>query len=341
MVHDTPARREARKLREVAIALSKEARTLAGISEAKSLAEKKAKEAQELEEQARRLQERARLEDLKVVQEPLIKTTKKGERREYHRWVCYWREDGRLRKIYLGSCKKIGRVEALAKARKMKSAFLQIGGLDKMIEMIQSDGSDSAISQKRAREIMRKNFLGIEEAIKHFGINPTHQKLAALSNVPFSEALLEQSKDTHVLVAVFPLSILEIRNKVDPKLFYNQEGTWYDKQSFAKEAGEAGWQLIRKTPADNSIPENRQEQQALFGKDEETPTAQALVYTAISYFLSTGEQFMECKYAGTSSVDSKGNRVYVSDVGLDGLGISDYWDAVRYDNEDISSPRKL
>jgi hypothetical protein len=341
MVHDTPARREARKLREEATALSKEACTLAEISEAEGLAEKKANEAKKLMGEARRLQERARLEDLKVVQEPLTKTTKKGERREYLRWVCYWRESGRLRKIYLGSCKKISQVEALAKARKMKSTFLQIGGLERMIEMIQSNGSKSAISQKHAREIMSRNFFGIEEAIKYFGINPTHQQLAALSDVPFSEALLEQLKDTHVLVAVFPLSILEVRGKVDPKLFYNHEDAWYDKQSFAKEAGEISWQLIRKTPADNSMPKNCQEQQALFGRDEEMPTAQALVYSAIGYFLSTGEQFMKSKYACTSSMDSSGNRVYISDVGLDGLGISDYWDAVRYDNEDLSSPRKL
>ena|GEM_PF-282406 len=341
MVHDTPARREAKKLREEATALSKEAHTLARISEAEGLAEKKAMEAKKLREESQRLQERARLEDLKVVQEPLTKTTKKGERREYLRWVCYWREGGRLRKIYLGSCKKISQAEALVKARKMKVTFLQRGGLDKMIEMIQSDVSKSTTSQKRAREVMSKNLFGIEEAIKHFGINPTRQQLTAISDIPFSEALLEQSKDTHILVAVFPLSILEIRDKVDPKLFYNHEGAWYNEQSFAKETREVSWQLIRKIPVDNSIPKDWQEQQALFGEDEEIPTAQALVYTAIGFFLNTGERFMERKYACTSSVDSGGNRVYISDVGLDGLGISDYWDAVRYDNEDLSSPRKL
>jgi hypothetical protein len=341
MVHDIPARIEARKLREKAKTLSKEAHILAKISGAEDLAEKKAMEAKKLMEEAQRLQEKARLEDLKVVQEPLTKTTKKGERREYFRWVCYWREGGRLCKIYLGSCKKISQAEALAKATMMKSTFLQIGGLDKMRETIQRGGSISTISQKRAREIMSKNFFGVEEAVKYFRINPTRQQLATLSDIPFSEALLEQSKNTHVLIAVFPLSILEIRDKVDPKLFYNHEDAWYDKQSFAKEAGEVSWQLIRKVSVDDSMPKNWQEQQALFGKNEEMPTAQALVYMAIGYFLSTGEQFMERKYACTSSVDSSGNRVYISDVGLDGLGISDYWDAVRYDNEDLSSPRKL
>jgi len=341
MVHDTPGRKEARKLKEKAMALSKEAQTLSGISGAEVLAVKKATEAKKLLEEARRLQERARLEDLKVVQEPLTKTTNKGERRVYLRWVCYWREGGKLRKIYLGSCKKISQVEALAKARMMKSTFLQRGGLDKMIEMIQRDVSKSMTKQKRAREIMSRNFFGIEEAVKHFGINPTSEQLAVLSDIPFSEALLEQSKDTHVLAAVFPLSILVIRDSVDPKLFYNHKSAWYNEQSFARENGAVSWQLIRKAPADDLISKNSQEQQALFGKDEDMPTAQALVYTAIGYFLNTGVRFMDRKYACTSSVDSGGNRVYISDVGLNGLGISDYWDAVRYDNEDLSTPRKL
>ena len=144
-----------------------------------------------------------------------------------------------------------------------------------MIELIQGGRYESTTSQKRAREIMGNNFFGVEEAIKHFEVNPTRQQLVALSEIPFSEALLEQSKDTHILVAVFPLSILEIREKVERKLFYNHEGAWYNEQSFAEEQGEVIWQLVRKIPADNS--NNWQEPQALFGKDEEVPTAQVLV----------------------------------------------------------------
>ncbi len=93
--------------------------------------------------------------------------------------------------------------------------------------------------------------------------------------------------------------------------------------------------------ADLFLFQHTQDHQALFGSDEEVPTAQAMVYTIIGYSLATGERLVERKYARTSSVDSGGNCVYVSDVGSNGLGISDYWDAVFYDNEDLSSPRKL
>lgn len=209
----------------------------------------------------------------------------------------------------------------------------------KAVGLLQSAGLNT--SQKCAREIMDKNFFGVEEAIKYLGINPTPQQLAALSEIPFSLEVLQQSKDTHVLIAVFPLSILEIRDKVDRNLFYNHGGAWYNEQPFAKEHGDVRWQLIRKTPEDDSILKDFQDQQPLFGKDEEVPTAQAMVYTIIGHFLTTGEGLVERKYARTSSVDSHGNCVYVSGVGLDGLGISDYWDAVRYDNEDLLSPRKL
>jgi len=98
-------------------------------------------------------------------------------------------------------------------------------------------GLEPSSSQKHAREIMDKNFFGVEEAISHFGINPTRRQLAALSEVPFSEATLQQAKDTHVLVAVFPLSLLEVRAKVQGKgLFYDQK--WYNEEAFASERGE-------------------------------------------------------------------------------------------------------
>jgi len=153
--------------------------------------------------------------------------------------------------------------------------------------------------------------------------------------------VLKQSKDTYILVAVFPLSIMEIRDKVDRKLFYNHETAWYNEQPFAKEPGEASWQLVRKVPVDASTRWVYQEQQALFNNDDEVPAAQVMVYAIIGHFLATGEWLIKQKYACTSTADSRGNCVYVTDVGLNGLGISDYWDAVFYDNEDLSSARKL
>jgi len=210
----------------------------------------------------------------------------------------------------------------------------------KVVRLIQNGGFEPTTSQKRAREIMGRNFFGVEEAIKYFGVNPTSQQTVALSEIPFSEAVLEQSKNTHVLVAIFSLSILEIRGKVQDKgLFYNQD--WYNKQSFAKERGEVIWQLVRKTPVDNSTSKNWQEQQALLGKANEVPTAQVMVYTIIGHYLATGERLFEHIYVRTSSVDSDGFRVDLGRFDSSGLNFNGWWDDTRLGNLGLASARKF
>ena len=202
-------------------------------------------------------------------------------------------------------------------------------------------GYEPSTSQKLAREIMGKNFFGIEEAIKHFGVNATKQQLAYLAEVPFSEEVLKSCKDTHVLVAVFPLSILDIRGitrKLENQtLFYSQD--WYDKQAFAKDKGEVGWQLVRKEPIANSTSKTWNNQQALLSKDEETPTARIVVYTIVGHFLATGERLFEKICVRCVDIDSDGYRVNVG-FDSDGLLVS-YWnDGNRGDDIGLSTARK-
>ena len=135
----------------------------------------------------------------------------------------------------------------------------------------------------RAREIMGRNFFGVEEAVKGFKLEPAPAPPDALVTVPFSERLLEESKDTHLLVAVLPLSILDLRGKVDRTLFYNQ--TWYrsgndskSPEAFAQAPGEPSWQLVRKTAVPGSASKNWDEQLALLGADEEVPEARVMIY---------------------------------------------------------------
>ncbi|HUD04342.1 MAG TPA: hypothetical protein VMR73_02500 [Candidatus Paceibacterota bacterium] len=203
-------------------------------------------------------------------------------------------------------------------------------------------GYEPSTSQKASREIMGTNFFGIEEAIKHFGVNPSKQQLAALAEVPFSEEVLTSHKDTHILVAVFSLSILDIRGiarkQSDRTLFYSQD--WYDKQAFAKDKGEVGWQLVRKVPVANSTSKNWNEQQALLDKTEETPKAQVMVYTIIGHFLNTGERLFEKIYVRCSDLDSGGNRVYVGDFDAKGLYVISWSDDVRTNVLGLSAARK-
>jgi hypothetical protein len=209
----------------------------------------------------------------------------------------------------------------------------------KVVRLIQNGGFEPTTSQKRAREIMCKDFFGVEEAIKHFGVNPTRQQLDALSEIPFSEAVLEQSKDTHILVAVFPLSTLEIRDKIAKDLFL--EDAWYNKQSFAKEHGEISWQLIRKTPLENSTWKSWQEQQKLLGKDEEVPSAQVIFYTVIGHYLTTGEFLFEDIGISTPSMHPDSRRVVVGGFDSRGPYLYYWWgDTPKEGFFGLSSARK-
>ena len=210
----------------------------------------------------------------------------------------------------------------------------------KVVRLISNGGYEVTTNHKRAQEIMGRNYFGIEEAIRHFGVNPSRQQLAALSEVPFTEATLEECKNTHILVAVFPLSILEIRGKVpgSQRLFYNQD--WYNRESFAKNRGKTEWHLVRKTPVDNSTSKTWNEQQALLAKNDEAPTARVMVYTIIGHYLATGERLFEQIYVRCSDVDSRGARVYVGGFVSHGLYVNYYWYDHRYDFIGVASARK-
>lgn len=213
----------------------------------------------------------------------------------------------------------------------------------RVVRFIQSEGFEPTTSQKRAREIMGRNFFGVEEAIKHFGIHPIRQQLAALSEIPFSEATLEALKNTHILVAVFPISILDIRGMMERKIFYSYKEydsykDWYSNQFFAKERGEVGWQLVRKTPVDNSTWKNWQEQQSLIGKDDEVPSAQVMVYTIIGYYLVTSERLFENEVRTSSVVEDHHVVIY---FGSEGLRINAYGPGACDSLLSVSSARKF
>lgn len=191
----------------------------------------------------------------------------------------------------------------------------------------------------RARSIMGQNFFGIEEAIKHFKVNPSKSQLATLAEIPWSEEVLESVKETHILVAVFPLSILDIRGRCrDQRLFYGQD--WYNNEAFAKAKGECVWQLIHKTPVADSTKKTWGEQQALLDSNEETPTARVMVYTIIGHFLAEGARLFEKIYVRCSDLDSDGDRVYVGCFGSGGLYVYGYWDDNQYSDIGLSGARK-
>jgi len=72
---------------------------------------------------AQNLKDSARLEDLHIWEMKKEKDTKRGVK-TYSYWMASWRESGRVRHAYLGSCRKISREAAMQKARGMKAEAL-------------------------------------------------------------------------------------------------------------------------------------------------------------------------------------------------------------------------
>jgi hypothetical protein len=124
-----PQEELARKLREDAHRVAIEAQTLAGIKGLESEVAAWQEKAKELHNEARELRAKARLEDITVRRNPIIKRTKKGKR-TYYRWVCSWQEGDKTITKYLGSCRKMSEAEALRKARKLKAEALGEGRQD-------------------------------------------------------------------------------------------------------------------------------------------------------------------------------------------------------------------
>lgn len=208
------------------------------------------------------------------------------------------------------------------------------------------NGYEPSVSQVKAREIMGKNFFGIEEAQKHFGVPLSKRQLAYMAEVPFSEEVLRECKDTHILVAYAPMAIVAVRAKTASvklpakhRMFYQQD--WYDNNEVGNGVGALEWRLVRKTSVPDSKSKTWQEQQNLIdSKIDETPEANVMVYTIIGHFLNTGERLFEKEYVRTRTLDSDGHHVRVGIFHAEGLNVGHCWDGYRNVSIGLSAARK-
>ncbi len=121
MVHKTPTGEHLKELRTKAKKLGA---ALIAASEPEDLQARlrKRREAAQAEAAALQSSGQARLEDLNAFK--VKKEMKKGMEHEY--WHAAWVINGKAHNVYLGSSKKMGRKEALEKARKKKAEELGI-----------------------------------------------------------------------------------------------------------------------------------------------------------------------------------------------------------------------
>lgn len=201
-------------------------------------------------------------------------------------------------------------------------------------------------SAARARQIMGgQNFFGLQEAMKYFKIDPQLEEILFLSHVPFSEEKLKACKDSHILVAVFPISIIEIRSAVagiklanGQPLFYKQN--WHGDEEFATDKSGVAWHLVRKDYFANSTSKTWKEQQALLPEDEETPKARILVYLMVGHMLATGEYLFGNSYVRSADIDSGGDRIFVGRFDANGLEINSGADNISNVDIGVASAKK-
>lgn len=199
---------------------------------------------------------------------------------------------------------------------------------------------NSNVTQKLARKIMGENFFGIEEAMKYFEVEPTKEQMEALEEIPFTKKVLMDLKSTHILVAVFPISILDISKKADDLLPCPHDDGWCMFE-FAENKGVIGWQLVRKTPVEDSKDETWDEQLKHLSKNDEVPSAQIMVYTIIGCYKNTGKKYFDNDvFVRTSSICS-GDYVLVGDF-FSWLSVheDEFWDGRRHTRLGLSSVRK-
>jgi hypothetical protein len=171
---------------------------------------------------------------------------------------------------------------------------------------------------------------GVEEAARHFNIDP-RRYATRLDTVVFTEEMLHACRDTHILVAIFPLSIAQLHDRV-PHLFDQREYRRVRGERFVKKLGRewADWWLVPKAPKRFLPRHATAEQRRIFDSDlfqfwyryrTDWPTARVMVYTILGHFLATGERIFENPPA--LCVDHVG--VSFDGRGSDNRGI-EFWD---------------
>ena len=210
-----------------------------------------------------------------------------------------------------------------------------------VLDFVMASDFTECSSFRRARDIMGDNFFGVSEALRYFGIHPLMTDLLSLTRIPFSEEELKNKRHSHVLSAVFPMSITSIRTRMKRVFNYSECAPWYLAQAFAKIPGESRWELVLKTPVQYSMRKTWDEQQALLTRNEETPNSRVLYYTMCGQFIARGERLLGEVTVRCSDVNPSGERVHVGRFGEHGPEIGLELDEHRVDYVGVASARKL
>lgn len=190
-----------------------------------------------------------------------------------------------------------------------------------------------------ARRIMGSNFCSGEEVVHHFGFDPRYLSGHEATCTPFDEQVLYRVKDTHVLALRFPIleemhaSILLGRRIVDAR-------STKSLMFLRSKRNSVGWVLIKKTPIEEALSKNWDEQCQLLAPFQDVPDATSLICAAVGLFVTTGERLFPKVWVRCGDVISQTHRFCVGAFDLDGLGIGPLLNNARAPNLAITALEK-
>lgn len=194
----------------------------------------------------------------------------------------------------------------------------------KIVIFIRRGGFNVPTTFKHAQEIMGKNFISPIQVEKHFQVLYGN-KVDSFWEIPYSESVLTECKNTHILFAGYPLTIREMCARTSQNLFPHMGNYWWESLAFAKiDKVKLRWYLIRKGLLPNSRKKTISEQVKMLSEYEEVPRACEVMYMTILIYLVSGERLFEDVYARCRDITKKGGRASVLTYSDGRMGITDF-----------------
>ncbi len=164
--------------------------------------------------------------------------------------------------------------------------------------------------------IMRESFMG--HLCKSYGLKKRGVKMEQmldLARAPFSKETLVKRAGSHLLVAMPPMSLLDMNMDRDLKrMFCPMENPWYANQMFAKDIFH-GWHLIPKITDPVYFGKNWVEQTNIIPAGQKVATAATVIYAMIARYRATGEMLYvntRIRCADVPGGRGSGKHVYIA-----------------------------
>lgn len=140
--------------------------------------------------------------------------------------------------------------------------------------------------EQRAKEIMSaENVFGVGNAEEHFGVRAGNDMMFARQ---FSDTVLTDCKNTHLLVAIFPITLMDLMKQAGVSFGRIDCG-----REYLTKPCRPGYMLVRKTPVSESLGKPLYEQRPLLRGVDKRPSMAEMAYAVAGYELMTRERLFD------------------------------------------------